>query len=318
MHFALTSTAMLLVIALSGCAVDVVPTANNFSIEPKYTNQLRGQQRVALVNGYTTQSPARYTLQSNKFNFDRRQMTDTAITMLGQALEKQGILVDPKAEKTIWLQVAPSGMTFAMFRYTGKVTLAARFGDGKQAHIPQENLSPMGWERAFEGAMLFALQDLLEHENFVAYLNSTAPQVVASSAPSSLSGLPACTGDSASWSNCAGGLTAADGSRYEGEFKEGKYHGKGQHTLGSGSTYVGEFENGKYHGRGTAKLMSGSTYVGEFRDGKMNGQITFTAANGNKYVGEFKDNRMHGQGIATRADGSVIHSGTWANGKPVK
>jgi hypothetical protein len=160
-----------MLLLLTGCVVTVPTNPDNYKVDPKATAHLRSQGSVALVNGFPDASILRVKLQSNTFVFDRRQLTETAIAMLTRALEKQGIAVDPESPKKITLRVAPQGMTFQMFRYTGRVMLQARFGDGKEAHIPQESLSPKGWENAFDGAVLFALNDLLEHEYFVAYVN---------------------------------------------------------------------------------------------------------------------------------------------------
>lgn len=160
-----------LVTLLAGCTVTVPTKPDNYSIAPKAAAHLRSPQSVSLVNGYPTESNLRVKLKGNTLILERQKMTDTAIAMLTRALENQGISVTPQAEKSITLQVQPQGMVFQMFRYTGRIMLVAKFGDGKEAHLPQENLSPMGWTNAFDGAILFALNDLLEHETFVAYLN---------------------------------------------------------------------------------------------------------------------------------------------------
>ena len=104
-----------------------------------------------------------------------------------------------------------------------------------------------------------------------------------------------CVGDVASWNNCIGTYTWPDGQKYVGEFRDDKKHGQGTHTWPSGQKYVGEYRDGKKHGQGTLTFPSGQKYVGEFRDGKSNGQGTLRSPNG-----------------------SVIHSGLWADDKPVR
>jgi hypothetical protein len=42
--------------------------------------------------------------------------------------------------------------------------------------------------------------------------------------------------------------TWADGSVYEGNYKEGKKHGQGSYTWQDGSKYVGEWEENKING----------------------------------------------------------------------
>ena len=110
------------------------------------------------------------------------------------------------------------------------------------------------------------------------------------------SNLPACQGsDKTKWKNCFGTYTTAKGTKYVGEFKDGKEHGKG-----------------------TDAYADGDTYVGEFKDGIVHGQGTYTFVNGDKYVGEFKDGNAHGRGIETFADGSPAKEGIWADDKFVR
>ena len=41
-----------------------------------------------------------------------------------------------------------------------------------------------------------------------------------------------------------------DGGSYEGEYKDGKFHGQGTETWSDGDKYEGEFKDGKRHGQG--------------------------------------------------------------------
>lgn len=94
----------------------------------------------------------------------------------------------------------------------------------------------------------------------------------------------------------------ADGSKYEGEFKDGMYHGVGVFTS-DGSRYEGEFKDNHFNGRGTLTHPNGNKYIGEFKDGMRNGQGTFTNAKGEKYIGEFKDGYRDGKGTLIFANG---------------
>ena len=125
------------------------------------------------------------------------------------------------------------------------------------------------------------------------------------------SNLPACKGSDASrWSNCVGTFTHANGERYVGEFKDGKYNGQGTLTTANGDIYAGEWKDDRRNGQGTYTFVSGYKYVSEFKDDKANGQGTLTFANGDKYVGELKDYMRNGQGTLTTANGD-IYVGEW-------
>ena len=127
-----------------------------------------------------------------------------------------------------------------------------------------------------------------------------------------------CVGDIASWNNCIGTRTWPSGGKYVGEYRDGKIHGQGTYTWPDGGKYVGEHSDGQRSGQGTRTWPDGAKYVGEYRDGKIHGQGTYTWPDGAKYVGEWKDGKRNGQGTQTRPDGSVIHSGLWADDKPVR
>ena len=86
-----------------------------------------------------------------------------------------------------------------------------------------------------------------------------------------------------------GKRTLADGSVYEGQFKDGDFEGKGTLTYPNGQQYTGEFKFGLFDGEGVLVYSDGSKYEGQFREGALNGQGTITYADGTQYKGSFKD-----------------------------
>ena len=125
--------------------------------------------------------------------------------------------------------------------------------------------------------------------------------------------LPDCPSDlSARWHNCFGTI-AANGSKYVGEWKEGKYHGQGTYTFANGSKYVGEWKEGEYHGEGTSTHSNGDKYVGEWKESKYHGYGTYTSADGTSWRGyfmneEYVPNICEGMGLAkgTEAFGNCV------------
>ena len=64
-------------------------------------------------------------------------------------------------------------------------------------------------------------------------------------------------------------MNYADGSKYEGEFREGKKAGQGSRFFASGDRYVGTFESNVMHGTGIYYSMSAQTKrQGEWLNGK--------------------------------------------------
>ena len=62
---------------------------------------------------------------------------------------------------------------------------------------------------------------------------------------SAQSSLPPCQPDAYVWDRCIGTDTKPDGSKYVGQFRDGRYDGQGTFTYRDG-TYVGQFRDGKW------------------------------------------------------------------------
>lgn len=131
--------------------------------------------------------------------------------------------------------------------------------------------------------------------------------------------------------------TYEDGSRYEGEWQDGKRHGQGVWTRPDGTTYAGEWKNDKPDGQGTLTRPDGlkytggwqegkrsghgiwshpggASYSGDWLEGKKHGHGTNISSDGTKYVGSFNAGHRHGTGSITYADGTS-YEGEWRNNK---
>ena len=71
------------------------------------------------------------------------------------------------------------------------------------------------------------------------------------------------------WKDCHGTLTYKDGSKYEGEFKNGRLSGQGTFTWLDGVKYVGGFKAGKRHGQGTYTWLDGTIDNGIWEKDKL-------------------------------------------------
>jgi hypothetical protein len=65
---------------------------------------------------------------------------------------------------------------------------------------------------------------------------------------------------------------------YVGVRKDDKMHGKGKYTYADGSVYEGEWRNNMKNGKGKYISVSGSVYEGEWKDDKMHGKGKYTYA----------------------------------------
>lgn len=127
-----------------------------------------------------------------------------------------------------------------------------------------------------------------------------------------------------------------DGSSYQGETADGRFHGEGRYQSRHGDLYIGEFADGEpvsgrhvseaghysgefsnwlYHGSGQLVMPDGSTYAGTFNEGELVlGE--YTGADGTRYQGAFQYWQYHGEGVLTQADGGRL-SGQFEWGQPV-
>jgi len=85
------------------------------------------------------------------------------------------------------------------------------------------------------------------------------------------------------------------------------------HTYPDGSKYQGELKDGKRHGQGAWLRPDGTKYVGQWFNDRPEGQGTITWPDGKKYVGQWKNGKRHGQGAEISPDGGMVE-GEWEEG----
>ncbi|CAF2670496.1 unnamed protein product [Rotaria sp. Silwood2] len=100
------------------------------------------------------------------------------------------------------------------------------------------------------------------------------------------------------------------GNSFEGEWKDGKKHGKGKMNYANGYTYTGDWVEDVATGEGVFIWTSGDQYEGQYQNGQRHGKGSYTYANGDKYTGDWFEDKKLGQGIFIWGPTSA-----WANHK---
>ena len=98
-----------------------------------------------------------------------------------------------------------------------------------------------------------------------------------------------CMGSASTWDDCYRSVTDADGNKYVGTFKKGKFEGEGKYSEANGNVYTGTWKNGVFHGEGVRSFADGSKYTGAYRDGLKHGAGTYVSPTGATYLGDFRN-----------------------------
>jgi hypothetical protein len=100
---------------------------------------------------------------------------------------------------------------------------------------------------------------------------------------------------------------------YEGEWQDGKEHGRGKRLFEEDHYYEGEWRAGEREGYGFYHWPNKTHYEGEFKEGFRHGQGTYVWSEKAKYVGQWQKGIEHGKGTRTWADGDR-YEGDWVQG----
>lgn len=134
--------------------------------------------------------------------------------------------------------------------------------------------------------------------------------------------------------NGEGIFAYADGSRYEGTFRNGKAELNGTFTYPNDEKYAGSFKEGFPHGTGRLFHTDGTVTAGQWKEGEyigtneyvdnrhlgcikgdcQNGAGEYIFKDGARYEGQFQDGKPHGKGTVTYLNGEK-YIGELANGK---
>lgn len=164
---ALLSVAVL-VLFLGGCSVTIGTSPDAYPFPSEEVFSVRPDVAANVTNFYA--EPEVVELASQVF-CDLQHFTATAVTMVQRELGNRGVAMSPGAEKTVVLKMTHPNWVRGTWTMKGRVTLEAALGNGERVEIDAENQTAGNAMRAFNGAILMAVTDLLKDETLAAYLN---------------------------------------------------------------------------------------------------------------------------------------------------
>jgi len=119
--------------------------------------------------------------------------------------------------------------------------------------------------------------------------------------------------------DCHGTQKDRNGNWYQGDFRNGKFHGLGMIQFANGDTFNGEFKE-NFVTQGIIKYANGETYDGEWMGQTFNGQgvYRYPVREDRNYIsisiGEWKNGRPHGKHIQYDSNNCVLRSGVFELG----
>jgi hypothetical protein len=97
---------------------------------------------------------------------------------------------------------------------------------------------------------------------------------------------------------------------YDGEWRHGRWHGKGKATEANGDCYEGEYQRDLRHGKGKLIWPDGRVYEGDFKVDKRYGKGKMVWPDGARYYGEFRNGKLEGKGRIS-VPGGGYYDGNW-------
>jgi len=102
---------------------------------------------------------------------------------------------------------------------------------------------------------------------------------------------------------------------YDGEWKDGTFHGKGRMVYANGSIYDGDWIKGKCHGTGKMTYANGNIYVGDWTEGKRHGKGRYDWNSGTAIAPTWSGDSITGK-ESTKSRKGDYYQGEWKNDKP--
>ncbi len=112
--------------------------------------------------------------------------------------------------------------------------------------------------------------------------------------------------------NGQGTFAYPDGSKYDGQFTDGRLEGLGTWYFTNGDRYVGTFRNNFPHGNGTLYTADGAVTIGEWKEGEYTGASASRPAE----LGCIAGNCQDGHGTYVFRDATATYSGTFVDARP--
>jgi hypothetical protein len=130
----------------------------------------KSKQQIRLENAYLSEEVVDVTADGPNWIGDLKQFTDTAIVILTEEFAKSNIHDAPTAETGMTLRIYNVNFVMGAWMVRCTLWLEMVMPDGKIVDVQGINSSPGGAFRAVDGAIIHAVENLLQDKRLVEYL----------------------------------------------------------------------------------------------------------------------------------------------------
>lgn len=162
------------ILMLGGCG-PIKIHSNPETFKPNYQPLpvLESKQQIRLDNAYSSEEVVDVTADGPNWIGDLQQFTDTAIVILKEEFQKSNIIVLPVSETKMTLRIYNVNFVMGAWMVRCTLWLEIVMPDGKIVAVQGINSSPAGAFRAVDGAIIHAVENMLQDNRFVEYLSGS-------------------------------------------------------------------------------------------------------------------------------------------------
>ena len=165
------SLCLFLLVSLCGCGQGFIRgDAKLYEIDIQKIPAFLQKRGYQLVNAFDAPRVVVISSGENAFSVDLKQLTDTSLEMLKTALEKRDLTIGAQGkEVTLFVNNIQSHAGYWVRHTT--LRLNAKLDNGKTIAITADYRSPGDAFRAINATLRKAVVNLLNHEDFIDYIN---------------------------------------------------------------------------------------------------------------------------------------------------
>ena len=166
----------LIFLLLSGCGINEVKISGNEQILKRAVPEFKSGQTVNIKNYYLKPTIINNPIRASNDQIDAQEFSAAAIRIVRQAMAYRDINVTPKGNKSIKIRVydvkwgSKKGESIWALQ-GGSIELTAELGNGSVINVYQFNHKKQSFSQTYDRIILSATEKLLNHPDFISYMN---------------------------------------------------------------------------------------------------------------------------------------------------